>query len=198
MVTEKNYLVEKLKQAGIPRIYTSMKKLSQANEIRLGAVLVDNEVFSRSGSKRTYIDQSGARQKRKKLFDRETRFKVVIAESDEDKCEAILIKFLEVIRKGLEHDRNWINLDIGDMDWVSEDDSILRAKMAVQFSVTFYGGVYKDVRLVSKPIGQIDIEKEEPNVSKEIGDAGRGLSNNRTAPGKASGQQDSDGRRESR
>lgn len=160
MVTEKNYLVEKLKEAGIPRVYTSMKKLSQANEIRLGAVLAANEVFSRSGSKRIYIDQSGAKQKRKKLFDRETRFKVVIAESDEDKCEIILIRFLEVIQKGLEHDRNWINLDIGDMDWVSEEDSILRAKMAVQFPVTFYGGVYKDVRLISKPIGKVNTEKE--------------------------------------
>lgn len=160
MVAEKKYLVEKLNEAGISSnsIYTSMKRLSQANEIRLGAVLVDGEVFTRSGSKKTYIDQNGARQKRKKLFDRDTRFKIVIAESDEDKCEGILVKFLEILGKGLEDDRNWVSIDIGDMDWVSQDDSILKAKIAVQFPVTLSGGIYKDNMLVSMPIRDINTD----------------------------------------
>lgn len=156
MEKEKDYLIEQLKESGIrSQVYTSMKKLKQANEPHLGAVLRNGEKLSRSGSKRNYVDQQGRRQRRVKLWNRDTSLHVVIADMSEDKVEETLEKFLIRIGKGMAVDGNWVNIVIGEMDWVEEGDSILKAKIAVQFDVTFEGGIYIDRELKPMGIGSV-------------------------------------------
>lgn len=156
MVAETEYLVRILKESGIRgNVYTSFKKLKQGNELQVAAVLRNSETFVRSGSKKTYTDQEGQRKCRAKLWDRTTSINVVIADTTEAKVEDILEKFLRRIRKGIEVDRNWTDIEIGDVDWVEEEDSILKAKVAVQFEVILRRGIYEDRDLKQMGIGTI-------------------------------------------
>lgn len=156
MVAETEYLIKILKESGIrSNVYTSMKKLRQGNELQMAAVLRNGEVFERSGSKKTYTDQEGQRKCRAKLWDRTTSVNVVIADTTEAKVDEILEEFLRRIRKGIGVDGNWTNIEIGDVDWVEEDDSILKAKVAVQFEVTLRGGIYEDRDIKPIEIGTI-------------------------------------------
>ncbi len=153
MVAERQYLIDALKKSGIKsQVYTTMKKLKAANEPHLAAVLQSGEEFERSGSKRNFVDQEGRRKRRTKLWSRDTKLHVVIADTTDEKVEEILTRFLTIIDKGLAVDRNWVNIVIGKADWVEEGDSILKAKVAVQFDVTFEGGIYKDSELIGKDI----------------------------------------------
>ena len=105
MKKEKDYLIAKLKESGIKsQVYTTMKKLKQANESHLGAVLRNGETLARSGSKRNFVDQEGQRKRRVKLWSRDTKLRVIIADASEDKCEEIFEKFLTLIGKGMEND----------------------------------------------------------------------------------------------
>lgn len=157
MIEERNYLIEVLKQSGIKsQVYTNLKKLKQGNEIHVGAVLRNSDIFTRSGSKKTYTDQEGQRKRRIKLWNRSTSFKVVIADTSEEKVEVILDTFLRNLKKGIVIDGNWINILIEEIDWVEEGDSILKAKIAVQFNVTFEGGVYEDRDLKYMEIGSVE------------------------------------------
>ena len=154
MVAETDYLIKILEESGIrSKVYTSFKKLKQGNELQVAAVLRNGEVFERSGSKKTYIDQEGQRKRRAKLWDRTTSVNVVIADTTEAKVEGILEEFLRRIRKGIEVDRNWTDIEIGDVDWVEEEDSILKAKVAVQFEVILRSGIYEDRDLKQMEIG---------------------------------------------
>lgn len=156
MVAETDYLIKILKESGIrSNVYTSLKKLKQANELQVAGVLRNSEVFGRSGSKKTYTDQQGRRKCRAKLWDRTTSVNVVIADTTEAKVEGILEEFLRRIGKGIEVDRNWADIEIGDVDWVEEEDSILKAKVAVQFEVTIKSGIYEDRDLRPMEIGDI-------------------------------------------
>lgn len=44
-------------------------------------------------------------------------------------------------------DGNFVPIEVEGADWVDKDDSILKAQVAVQVSITFQGGVYKDTDL---------------------------------------------------
>lgn len=159
MVNEKNYLIEKLKEAGIKsQIYTNMKKLKTCSESHLGAVLRAGETFSRSNSKKKYSDDGTARR-RIRYFDRETKLKVIIADNTEEKVELILTKFLVGIGKGLEVDKEWIEIEVGDADWVENGDSILKSKIAVELEITFKGSVYVDRQMRQKEL-EVSISKE--------------------------------------
>lgn len=156
MVAETDYLIKILKESGIrSNVYTSLKKLKQANELQVAGVLRNSEVFGRSGSKKTYTDQQGQRKCMTKLWDRTTSVNVVIADTTEAKVDGILEEFLRRIGKGIEVDRNWADIEIGDVDWVEEEDSILKAKVAVQFEVTLKSGIYEDRDLRAMEIGDI-------------------------------------------
>ena len=80
---------------------------------------------------------------------------MIIADASEDKCEEIFEKFLRLIGKGMEDDGNWVNIVVGEADWVEEGDSVLKAKIAVQFDVTFEGGIYADSTKKAVEIGSI-------------------------------------------
>jgi len=169
MKEEKEFLVRLLKEAGVrSNVYTAMKKLKMANEMHLGAVLAANETFMRSKSKKAYLDQEGNRKNRHKEWDRSTELKVVIAASDEERCEGILNKFLLLLPKGIYIDGNWASIEMGEADWVEEGDSVLKSKMAVEFSVTFRGGVYRDETMQFLNVGKVQ-GKEEPDGGKKHG-----------------------------
>ena len=156
MVKEKEYLIDILQSSGIKsQVYTSMKKLKQANEVHIGAVLRNGETFTRSGSKKIYRDQEGQRKRRAKLWDRTTTLRVVIADTSEEKVEIILDNFLRNLKKGMDVEGNWVNIVVGDADWVEEGDSILKAKIAVQFDITFEGGIYEDRDMKPMDIGSV-------------------------------------------
>ena len=153
MVKERNYLIETLKSSGIKsQVYTNMKKLKAGNEVHVGAVLRNGETFARSGSKKTYIDQEGQRKRRVKLWDRSTSLHIVIADTSEEKVEEILENFLRNLKKGIDVDGNWVNIVVGEADWVEEGDSILKAKVAVQFDITL-----KAVSIKIETLSQLDI-----------------------------------------
>lgn len=156
MVKEKNYLIDTLKKSGIKsQVYTNMKKLRQGNEPHVGAVLRNGEIFTRSGSKRRFVDQEGRQKRRIKLWDRSTSLHVVIADTSEEKVEEILETFLRNLKKGIDVDRSWTNIVVGEADWVEEGDSILKAKVAVQLDITFEGGIYEDRDMKKMDIGTI-------------------------------------------
>ena len=161
MKIERDFLVQKLKDAGVHgKIHGSMKSLKLCKEIQVGAVLRVNETFGRSSSKRKFTDQEGRRRQRRKLFDRITTLHVVIADSDEEKVEKILTEFLKNISKGLSVDDNWVSVEVGDADWVEEEDSILRSKIAVEFDITMIGGIYIDTDIKNVELGNIDVTKK--------------------------------------
>lgn len=156
MVAEKNYLIQTLKDSGIrSQVYTSMKKLKQGNEVHVGAVLRNGETFTRSGSKKMYVDQEGQRKRRVKLWNRSTSLHIVIADTSEEKVEEIFDTFLRKLKKGMDVEGNWVNIVVGEADWVEEGDSILKAKVAVQFDITFEGGIYEDRDMKPMEIGSV-------------------------------------------
>ncbi|MFQ7874052.1 hypothetical protein [Enterocloster sp.] len=72
------------------------------------------------------------------------RFKVVIGEYSEEACEAIFLAFLEALGQGIRLDGNYVDIELGEVEWVDKEDSILKANIACQIPVTFHGGIYRD------------------------------------------------------
>ncbi len=141
----RDYLIQKLKTAGIKsKVHTSIKILEKSNESHVGAVLFESDAYTRSGSKTIYEDQEGVKRKRVKVFERKTSFMVVIGEYEESKCESIFENFIALLDRGIIIDGNFTAIEIEDADWVDENDSILKAKIAVQVKIIFDGGIYKD------------------------------------------------------
>lgn len=158
MLAEKEYLKEKLKEAGIrSAIHTSMKSLERCSESHLGAVLVEKESFIRQKGRKRYRDGEKAMQ-RKTLFIRETLFTVVIGDATESKCEEVLSGFLERVGEGFADNGNWVDIEIGEADWVPEGDSILRSKMACQLAITCRNRICVDSPMVKAGLGSIEAE----------------------------------------
>ena len=157
MKEERDFLIKALQNAGVKgKIHESMKTLKNCNELHVGAVLRVRENFTRSGSKKRYTDKEGQRKQRNKLFDRITVLHVVIADTSEDKVETILNNFLTGISKGFEVNGNWIDLEISDAEWLEEEDTILKAKITVEFDVTLKGGIYVDTDVVNIGLGEVN------------------------------------------
>lgn len=158
------YLIDRLKTAGIKtQPFTAMKQLKTSSEKHLGAVLTDGETFSRSGSKTIYRDIAGDKHKRRKVFDRKLTFSVIIGEYDQDKCEEIFVTFLASLDTGIYVDGNYVSIEVEDADWVEEEDSILKAKVAVQMKVHFSGGIYRDTDSAKVKQTEITLGKESGN-----------------------------------
>jgi hypothetical protein len=158
----REYLIDKLKQAGMKTTpYTTMKRLSAAAESHICAVLFGKDTFARNGSKTIYQDEAGIRHKRRKVFDRGLSFNVVIGDYDEDKVETIFEAFLTSLDAGLYIGGNYVPIEVESSEWVDKDDSILRAKIAVNIKVIFDGGVYKDSNFAK--LTDTDIQTEKGN-----------------------------------
>lgn len=157
MKEERDFLIKALQNAGVKgKIHESMKTLKNCNELHVGAVLRVRENFTRSGSKKRYTDKEGQRKQRNKLFDRITVLHVVIADTSEDKVETLLNNFLTGISKGFEVNGNWVDLELSDAEWLEEEDTILKAKITVEFDVTLKGGIYVDTDMVNIGLGDVN------------------------------------------
>lgn len=160
----KQYLLDKLKAAGLKsNPYTTQKALEKSQESHVGAVLFDNEELARNGSKRTYQDDMDAKKKRRKVFDRTLTFTVIIGDYTDEAVETMFERFLGSLDHGIYVDGNYVSIEPGTADWVSKDDSILKAQVAVQVSVAFHGGLYVDtgyIKIAGVEIDNIAKEKE--------------------------------------
>lgn len=163
----KQYLIQKLKEAGLrSNPYTSEKTLEKSQESHVGAVLFESETILRNGSKTLYKDQQGAQKKRRKVFDRSLTFTVVLGDYSDEAVEGMFEKLLACLDKGIYVNGNFVPIEVGDADWVNKDDSILKAKVAVQVKISFAGGVYKDTNFAKLS----DIEVESVIMGKETRD----------------------------
>ena len=153
----KQYLLDKLVAAGLKsKPYTTQKSLEKSQESHIGAVLFESEALSRNGSKTYYIDQEGAQKKRRKVFERKLTFTVVIGDYTDDAVETIFEKFLASLDRGIE---------VEGADWVDKDDSILKAQVAVQATISFDGGLYRDTGFA--PLTGVEVVSVEKNNGKE-------------------------------
>lgn len=156
----RNYLIAQLKAAGIKTpIITSFKQLKASGESHIGAVLPEDELLSRSGSKTIYKDADG-KHRRTKVFDREIVFVVMIGDYDEIKCETIYENFVTGLDRGLAVDGNYTPIELEKTEWVVKADSLLQSKLAVQFPVRFLGGIYRDTDFAKVSKVEITTEKE--------------------------------------
>ena len=139
MKEERDFLIKALQKAGVKgKIHESMKTLKNCSELHVGAVLRVRENFTRSGSKKRYTDKEGQRN------------------TSEDKVEILLSNFLTGISKGFEVNGNWVDLELSDAEWLEEEDTILKAKITVEFDVTLKGGIYVDTDVVNIGLGEIN------------------------------------------
>lgn len=158
MRREKEYLKECLIRAGIKNeVITTWKTLQTRMDSHVGAILREGQTITRNGSKRKYEDQSGVRCVRTKVYDVDTSFKVVIGEYTEEECERLFLAFLDELGKGTHIEGNYVDIEIGQVEWVEKDDSILKARIACQIPITFHGGIYKDVEKRNVPMDAIHI-----------------------------------------
>ncbi len=162
----KQYLIDKLKEAGIKsKPYTTEKALVKSQESHIGAVLFESESISRNGSKTHYKDEQGARKKRRKVFDRELSFSVIIGDYTDEAVEAMFEMFLSSLDRGIDVNGDFVPIEVGAADWVDKDDSILKAQVAVQVQVTFGGGIYKDTDFAK--VSDLVIESVNKDNGKE-------------------------------
>lgn len=162
MRIEKEYLVQALKKAGIKaRIHESLKTLESSGEIQTAGVIRYDDAFTRSGSKKTYADQEGLKHKRTKIWDRETKLKVIIGEATDEKCEEIFDRFLLALERGIWINGSYTPIEVGEVDWIDGKDSILRSRIAVEAVITFKGGVYRDTDYAVIEDVAADIKEEK-------------------------------------
>ena len=163
MIVECNeYLKVKLKAAGIQKpIITTQKKLKDNNEKHCGAVLPDKEEVTKSGQMKFYYDDQNKKKKRTQKFNRVVYFIVIIGEYSFEKCSELYEKFLCELDYGLYIDGNWAEMTIEEIDWVDNEDSILKSDITVQMLVKFEGGVYKDTNFKAIQLENTEVEHGE-------------------------------------
>lgn len=159
MYTEcQQYLMDAVLAAGSRQPYTSMKKLKMATDSRVSAVLCESDIVEKDKQKRIYLDQFD-RHRRTKKYRREITFTVVLGDYSQEEAESAYDKLLGVLEDGIYVDGNWVEIEPSRAEWVFADDSILRAKCAVQLAVKFIGGVYVDTDFAKINCVSINAEK---------------------------------------
>jgi len=156
----KRYLLDKLKAAGLKsNPYTSEKTLEKSMESHLGAVIFESETILRNGSKTYFKDEEGAQKKRRRVFDRKLMFNVIIGDYSDEAAEALFEAFLSSLDKGIYINGNYVPITVEDAAWVDKDDTLLKAKVAVQINISFDGGLYKDTGFTK--VSDVEIESVE-------------------------------------
>ena len=141
----KQYLLRKLKEAGLKsNPYTTMKSLEKSQESHLGAVLFEKEAYARNESKKRFRDEKGAKHKRRRVFDRDLGYAVTIGGYTDEEAEGILEAFLSSLDDGIYVDGNFVPIEPEGAVWFDTEDRLLKAQVAVQLTVVFHGGVYRD------------------------------------------------------
>lgn len=155
-MTKQGYLTDVLRQSGMKgKIHTSLKSLKHEGGVHYAGILRCTDAPVRAKSKKIYTDQEDSRAIRRRYYDVTTVYNIVIAEQNEEKLEEIVEAFLINLDKGFDDGAgNWVGLSVGEVDWVDEEDCVLKSKIAVEIPVTFIYGVYKDSkakRLLGNP-----------------------------------------------
>ena len=162
----KQYLLDRLKAAGLKsKPYTTQKSLEKSQESHIGAVIFERETYARNGSKKRFRDEEGVKHKRRRVFDRNLTFLVTIGDYTDDAVETMLEQFISGLDSGIYVNGNFVPIEIDGADWVYKDDSILKAQVAVQVSVTFQGGVYRDTDF--GPLTRVEVVGIERENGKE-------------------------------
>lgn len=105
--------------------------------------MFENDALKKSENKRIYTDADG-KHKRRQKFERNITLSIVIGEYTINKVQEIYNKFLQNIPLGIYVDGNYVSIEPTAADWMDNEDTIIRAKCAVQITVVCRGGVYKD------------------------------------------------------
>lgn len=158
----RDYLLEKLKEAN-PKapVFTEQKKLRANDEKRMAATLIDKEEIKKSGRMKIYKDEITQKdKKRTEKFSRNIYFIVIIGDYSLDDCAVKYEKFISSLDKGLYVDGNWTDMSIEKIDWVDEEDSILKSKITVQMVFKFSGGVFNDTGFKQINIDNVNAEVE--------------------------------------
>ena len=149
-----------LEESGIKsRIHTSRKTLRQSSESRIAAVLFEDDQTEKDGSKRIYTD--GQRKKRRKKYSRQITYTVVIGEYTIEKVQEIYDTFMQKLPDGIYVDGNYVDIDPKQADWIDDEDSILKAKCAVQLKIVCTGGIYADTEFATVRDAVVTAQKEE-------------------------------------
>lgn len=159
----KEYLIKKLEAAGImSSIFTDRKNLEATYESHVGAILFGEDTLTRNGSKTRY-KENGNDRKREKVFDRTISYDVIIGDYKEETVQEIFENFVTGLDKGILINGMYVSIDIGEIDWVEQGDSLLKSKLAVQMKVLFTGGIYKQYELGNIQDINVTVEKEANN-----------------------------------
>ncbi|MCI9121151.1 MAG: SON protein [Oscillibacter sp.] len=162
----KRYLLAKLKAAGLKsKPYTTQKSLEKSLESHIGAVIFERESYARNGSKKRFRDEEGAKHKRRRIFDRDVTFVVTIGDYTDEAVESMLEQFVSSLDAGFLVDGNFVPVVVEGADWVDKDDSILKAQVAVQVSITFRGGIYRDTDF--GPLSRVELTGLDKKTGKE-------------------------------
>lgn len=139
-----DYIEKLLKESGMKKVCKTMKELELFSNPHVSAVIIDKDAFEVKDKRKVY-DNNGNTVKRVRKYERNTTLNVVIGEYETVKCDDYFAKFLSLIDKGIyDNDGNFISIELGEADWVSSKDSILKSTIAVQIPVIFHGGIYKE------------------------------------------------------
>lgn len=155
------YITSRLKEAGIKtKVCVNMKELKAFSGSHVGAAIIDKDKFEREKKNKVYQIGDSTIKRIKKL-NRQTTVNVVIGEFETSKCDEIFAKFLSLVEKGIyDPEGNYIEIEMGDAEWVDKEDSILQSKIAVQLPITFIGGIYQDV-VYKQFVPGIGVHEEE-------------------------------------
>ena len=154
------FCIEDIWKMLIPSFGYSRQEFYEGNSLGCWDIVLRYRL--RNGSKRFYKDQEGAQQKRRKVFDRDITFHVVIGEYTDDAVEALFERFIKSLDRGIWDDGNFVPLEVKGSSWSDKEDSILKAEVSVEVEIVFEGGIYKDT-------GSYKIQDIESEITKNDG-----------------------------
>ena len=134
----------------------------------IGAVLFDREAYARNGSKKQFKDETGAKHKRRRVFDRDLTYAVTIGGYTDEEVEGILEEFLSGLDDGIYVDGNFVPIEPEGAVWFDTEDRLTKARVAVQATITFHGGIYRDTDF--GPLRRVEVVEIEQKNRKETRD----------------------------
>jgi hypothetical protein len=154
-----DFFEKHLKDSGIKsRVYRTEKRLLNANESHIGAVLFQGEKWTPCKVTREF-EKDSVPMKRTKIWERVTTLSVVIGDYTMPSCVKVFDEFMKTLPKGFYLDENWVGFEVKDVDWAEDEDSLLKSKTAVQILITCEGGMYVDTPFVT--LKSIDLKEEQ-------------------------------------
>jgi hypothetical protein len=173
--TCKNYLIEKIKEAGIPatRVYSSPEKLEQFTTSPYAVVWAppDQQPLKRSGkligieriNKKVGSEMRPFKRHRTKVWDWIIVINMILVKkqisSVDPSTDDIFMLFLASLSGFTDSAGNYIDLEVGFAER-PEDRSILNEDLEIDLFLTFSGGIYQDndVPVITTVL---DLEDEE-------------------------------------